>query len=156
MKPAKVLKRTVNYLKNFKELRTTVIKVGLPKEKATGKAYGEGGLSVIEVGAIHEYGTEHIPRRSWLRIPLSREYKDIDKMRTKLMQRIQDGSLTVDKAAILFGLQLEKICKNDISSEGNGTWPKSNRAVKQDGTTLYGTGTLRKSISSAVVSDQTK
>lgn len=41
------------------------ITIGIHVEDS-GETY-EGGLTVAEIGAIHEFGTQTIPRRSWLR-----------------------------------------------------------------------------------------
>ncbi len=53
--PEQFLKQTANYLVELQKAKKLVGKVGLPKEKVGGKAYGNG-ISVIAVGAVHEFG----------------------------------------------------------------------------------------------------
>ena len=56
MTPEQMLKNTAAYLKNLEKAKSGYVAVGLPSEKVGGKVYGNG-MTVIKIGAIHEYGS---------------------------------------------------------------------------------------------------
>jgi hypothetical protein len=151
MSPEQFLQKTKNYYSELQEMQNLAVKVGLPSEKVGTKIYDDG-QSVIEVGAQHEFGG-FVPRRSFLRVPFIRESDRIQAMLNKEAKRIYNGETTASKALGLVGTFAENLSKQEIDSEGQGSWEKSNRAIEQGGTTLYDNGTLRNSITSAVVSD---
>jgi phage gpG-like protein len=53
--PEQMLAQTEEYAKQLQDAKKLVLKVGLPKENVGGKAYGNG-MTVIAVGAVHEFG----------------------------------------------------------------------------------------------------
>ena len=53
--PEQMLKLVGNYAKNIADAKRSYVAVGLPSEKVGGKVYGDG-MTVIRLGAIHEYG----------------------------------------------------------------------------------------------------
>ena len=56
MTPEQMLKNTTAYLKNLEKAKRGYIAVGLPSEEVGGKVY-DNGMTVIRIGAIHEYGS---------------------------------------------------------------------------------------------------
>lgn len=57
MTPEETLKLTTDYLKNLQAMKTHYVAVGLPAGKVGGKVEGDG-TSIIEIGAVHEFGAE--------------------------------------------------------------------------------------------------
>jgi len=56
MTPEQMLENTTAYLKNLEKAKRGYIAVGLPSEEVGGKVY-DNGMTVIRIGAIHEYGS---------------------------------------------------------------------------------------------------
>ena len=57
MTPQETLQHTEKMIAQLEELKRKAVFVGLPKEKVGGKVYGDG-MTVIRIGAIHEYGAK--------------------------------------------------------------------------------------------------
>jgi hypothetical protein len=56
MTPEQMLEKTSAYLSNLEKAKSGYIAVGLPSEEVGGTVYGDG-MTVIRIGAIHEYGS---------------------------------------------------------------------------------------------------
>lgn len=56
--PEEMLKITTEYADNLDALAKKAVFVGLPKEKVGGKIYGGENMTIIRIGAIHEYGAK--------------------------------------------------------------------------------------------------
>lgn len=75
-------------------------------EKEGAEPHGDDVLTVLEIATIHEFGTDTIPERSWLRAWFD---ENIDRAREalrRLMVRIVEGQLTPEQALEQFGLWL--------------------------------------------------
>ncbi len=57
MTPEETLKLTTEYLKNLQAMKTHYVAVGLPAGKVGNKTHDDG-TSIIEIGAVHEFGAE--------------------------------------------------------------------------------------------------
>jgi len=55
--PAQMLKRATDFAAALEAAKKKAVFVGLPKDKVGGKIYGDG-MTVIRIGAIHEYGAK--------------------------------------------------------------------------------------------------
>lgn len=147
MKPESVLKITKEFEKNLTKLSKSYVAVGLPQERVGGKVYGNG-KSVIEIGMFHEFGTQHIPVRSFLRVPFAVKRDELNKFINKQLENVFDGS-PVDKALALIGIKAQQVSQDSFSNNGYGMWsPLLPATVKAKGSsvTLIDTGTLRASI----------
>lgn len=126
-------------------------KVGLPAEKIGGQVYG-GGMTVLQIGAIHEFGAPEagIRRRSWMANSVKHEQKAIDKQITGEFEAIFEGRGKDAKAALTrVALVARNAMTKAFSNQGYGTWRKLKPAtVKRKGSALplVDTGVLRGAI----------
>lgn len=110
-------------------------------------------LTNAEVGLFAEFGTEHTPIRSWLRVPI---IDNLQKYMAKagafkkevIAQIIQDKSLVPFMRKV--GLVGERIVQDGFDSGGFGKWPESNMDYKKNHQTLVETQQLRNSVTSEV------
>lgn len=106
-----------------------------------------------EVGAAHEYGTQHSPQRSFLRVPL------IDHLQERMEKKgaigepemkevLKSGTLIpwMKKIAVL----AEEIIQDAFQTGGFGKWKPSDMTRKKVKMTLIETQQLRDSITSEV------
>lgn len=148
MKPEECLKRADNYLRALEEAKTKIVKVGLPAENVGGKIYGDG-ITIITVGAWHEYGFGNNPVRSFLRVPFANKQNDLFNFINGQYQKVLDGRVTVDKALNFLGIYATNISKDAFSTSGDGKWaPNKSQTIRKKGSSmpLIDTGTLRNSI----------
>lgn len=114
----------------------------------------DGVKTNAEVGAAHEFGTSAVPRRSFLRLPLTMKLnEEIERAggydNTALAQVIKDRSIKtwMKKVAAL----AERIVLEAFATDGFGQWPRWKAAYKsKTGSMLQDTTQLRNSISSEV------
>ena len=105
------------------------------------------------VGAAHEFGTEKLPIRSFLRIPIS---ENMDKYLEKSGAFDTDAIKKVIKESSLFvywqkiALVGERIVADAFSTGGFGKWKPSDMTHKKNQQTLVETKQLRDSIASDV------
>ena len=125
------------------------IKVGVMGDKED-RAQGKTNSLV---GAAHEYGTSRLPRRSFLRVPLTNFLnKEVEKAggfdKDMFAEVVRKGSILpwMKKIAIM----AEKIVLGAFNSAGYGAWKPSNMKYKKTKQTLVETQQLVKSIGSEV------
>jgi hypothetical protein len=144
----KNLQRLLKAFKNVPQARVGIL--GAKDHRSQGDA-----PSNATIGAGHEYGTENLPQRSFLRMPIS----------TKLQPELaKNGAFTrgAIKRVIAEGTMvpfMEKVaataetCVQDAFSTGGfGLWPKSDMTHKTNHETLVETQQLRNAITSEVKS----
>ena len=81
-------------------------KVGILASKGAGEAHPDdsgGSISMVGLGAVHEFGTEDIPARSWLADTLIVKNREIEAFRTKVVGKVYDGKLDPLRALGLLG-----------------------------------------------------
>lgn len=107
------------FFKNVSKMDDARVRVGLLDD---GEEYPEGGISVAEVGAINEFGTEngHIPSRSFIRSTFDDKRAELVALAEMLTQRILFGKSTVDDAMGLLGATLANAIKMTIRNSGPG------------------------------------
>ncbi len=115
-----------------------------------------GNITNAEIGVVHEFGSEtnNIPARSFLRMPLTSQSRDIVRfMGTKaITDLVEKGE--VKKVFALLGLYAETIVNRAFETGGFGKWPKLKIATvirKGSAAPLIDTRQLNRSISSDVV-----
>lgn len=156
------LKSLQKYAQTIDDVKNKAVFVGLPKEKAT-KTY-EDGMSVIRIGAIHEYGIGNNTERSFLRVPFAENKKEIDAFIQKRFE-MSGKEISPIKALEQIGVFAEGISKRSFVKNNwkanapitiDGGWMRSASGklfkVKGKGSSkpLIDTGVLRNSITSTV------
>ncbi len=105
-------------------------------------------ISNIALARIHEYGTETIPERSFIRSTLFEQRPAIIELIKILKHDIYTGKTTVEKALGEIGLQVQTLIRGKIN-DGDSTWEPlkpSTIARKGSDKPLIDTGQLLKSI----------
>ena len=148
MNAKKSLEQIKAYQDNLEKAKKLQLAVGLPKETASSKVYGDG-TSVIKVGAMHEYGAGKIPRRSFLRTPFIMKDKEISNFLLDMFKRVAEKGLDAEKALSIVGVKAVNISQGAFTSKGYGTWQALKQStINEKGSSqiLIDTGTLRSSI----------
>lgn len=138
------------YKKDLEEFKKSTVKIGLPK--GTKGTYPDG-LTVIQVGAIHEFGSpaRGIPQRSFLRMPMFVNRDKIKKMIFKEFLLVSNGKKTVNQALKTMGAFGKGLSK--ASFRDNNWSPLKPATIKAKGNKnnpLINIGQLRRSIISVV------
>jgi len=148
MTPSDFLKRTMAIESEMSKAKKMSVDVGIIKAKIGGKIYGDG-MTVLDVGTIHEYGLGNSPARSFLRTPFLLKKAEITDRIGAEWVKVMQGKSTAEKSLNLIGVAGTNIAKGAFTSMGYGTWPPikpETAAAKGSGQTLIDTGTLRNSI----------
>ena len=123
-----------NLIKELVNKKMTV-KVGILGQAAS----RTDGANNAEIGAAHEFGTKHLPQRSFLRVPLeNRLGQEVNAME-------YEKKVSIGKLAHKVGNAEVKIVQEAFMTEGFGEWPVS-KTAEHDGKTLVDTAQLRDSI----------
>lgn len=139
-----------NILKMFKSNAT--VKVGILGEKNS----RSGSMTNAQIGAMHEFGTTTIPKRSFLREPISdnldKELKKAGLLDKKVIAKIIKESSAAELLAQV-GILAEGIIADAFATGGFGKWPawKTKGYENNTGNILVDTQQLRNSITSEVV-----
>jgi len=148
MKPEEFLKKTTPYLNNLEKAKRIKVKVGLPSEKIGGKVYGDG-TSILQIGIWHEYGTKHIPMRSFIRAPFITKREEMNAYVAIQFNAVFENGVDAEIALGRVGVKGMNICKGAFRERGYGEWkalkPATIKAKGSDAP-LVVTGTLRNSI----------
>lgn len=152
--PAQMLAYTTNMAEQLSQMKKKAVFVGLPNEKVGGKVYGDG-MTILRVGAIHEYGvpSRGIPQRSFLRAPFRIKRKELNAVIVKQFTAVTSGKRGTDVGLGLIGAVATNISKGAFTSLGYGEWKgitSETKRRKGSSQTLIDTGVLRSSISSVV------
>lgn len=117
---------------------------------------GSEPVTNAEVGAAHEYGTSTLPERSFLRVPLTRNFnKNLRKSGAFDDDVIKD---VLKEGSPLRWLEIAKTVAKDTVLEafatgGGGEWPQSDFSKKHNEQTLVESQQLRDSITAVVLKD---
>jgi hypothetical protein len=150
-------KGIVRELKKLEE--KPFVKVGYPAENADEKHDGDGFVTVLSVAIWHEFGTIHLPERSFIRAAFDKHQQKYEDLNKDLIKKIYGGRMTVEKALAILGLTIENDIKEFVTS--GEVKPESERAKNDTGPTssggfgigktLYDTGQLVNSLTHIVV-----
>ncbi len=101
-------------LKHVHENEKQYAKVGVIGDAG---AQQNGKLTVAEIGAVNEFGTEDkiIPERSFIRSTFDRERGALIDLSRKLFGQFVDGKMTIDRALGLMGASLAASIKKTIA-----------------------------------------
>lgn len=154
--PQQMLANVGAYLKNMEDAKSKHVMVGLPKDKVGGKIYDKVKpgrkppkvpMTVIRLGAIHEYPVPPMPRRSFLRTPFAVKRADIDKAIAAQFVAVAEKGMNASTALGRIGAAATNIAKTAFVTNGYGMWKKSK---KKHGRTMIDTNTLRNSLTWSV------
>lgn len=155
MTPEETLKKTKRYLEELQKALTMSVKVGLPADKVGGKVYDDG-MSIMQIGAIHEYGYPPIPQRSFLAVPFQIKAVEIGVFIGLEFNSVFKGTMTTERALARIGVKTSNISKEAFRTNGFGTWEPLSDAymkIKEKAgktNTLLWSGILRGSITYTV------
>ena len=147
------LGRLNTVVRSIGDLAQTAVKVGILAAKNARK--DKTGQSNASIGIVHEFGSyvNHIPERSFLRMPLQHNAKAM----TQEIDRLAIGNLIAGDPMGLMkkvGVVAEGAIGEAFKTKGFGTWrPISKRTQSRKGSDaiLIETSQLQRSITSAVV-----
>lgn len=96
------------------------VKVGVFAGAGTGGDTREGGLTNVEIAAIHEFGAAeaNIPERSFIRATFDRNGPKYRAMIVKLLPRVLAGKLDLDAMLDIVGQQIVADINNYVRGEG--------------------------------------
>ena len=149
--PEETKKLMDNYLKELERAVDTSVKVGLPSDKVGSEVYGDG-VTIMQVGAQHEYGTEKMPPRSFLRMPFDLKRDEINNFIGLQFKTVLEDKRSANDAMELVGVKTTNISKAAFRNNGYGQWAplaESTKEIKQEAgktTPLVWSGILRNSI----------
>jgi hypothetical protein len=146
------------YLENIEIAKKATLKVGILSEDAltvyVDKETGEVGSTVLEVGAKHEFGTDGVPRRSFLRMPLFVKRKAIEKTMVKQFELVVEEGKSALDALGLVGFKATNTIIEAFETGGFGNWQDISQTTKDEKGSngiLKDTLALQNSIKSVVV-----
>ena len=120
--------------------KNKLLSVGLPQ----GSNPYPDGTSVIDVGIAHEFGTETLPERSFLRATLAENKQKYRNFMKRIPSKIINGQSKSETEMERLGLVVSSDCKSRIY---DGIEPKKKRG---EGVPLIDTGHLVESITYVV------
>lgn len=107
-------------------------------------------LTNSELAAIHEYGTDRIPARSFLGGTLAATGRDLDAMIKAQKRKVEDGELSVDQALNRIGAKHAADVQEFISAGIDPPNAAATVELKGSSKPLIDTGQLRQSITHEV------
>lgn len=111
----------------------------MEKKKILVGIVGTQNSDVLKIAHAHEYGTDKLPERSFLRASFDSGQEDLERIVSKELNRVLSGNKAPDAAANSIGAQAAQMVQNYIDE--NKVNPPSDFSRKTQHTTLYETGT---------------
>lgn len=146
----------------WKELRRKVIemaagsrvKVGVLSEAGGDKEHNDDGITLVELAAIHEYGSPaaNIPERSFIRRTFSEKAEELAKMQEKLVAAIVNRKMDVRTALEALGQWGAAEVKKTIKTGPHIPPPLKKKTADRKGSDrpLVDTGLLANSVTHVV------
>jgi phage gpG-like protein len=129
--------------------RESHVKVGILGSRG-GKQTTDGGITVIELAAIHEFGAPraHIPERSFIRRTMTQREQDIVRKAAGLARAYITGKISMEQALNMLGAWAAAQIKNTITADEHIPPPLKPRTIERKGSDrpLVDTGQLVNSI----------
>ena len=94
---------------------------------------------VLKIAAAHEYGTDKLPERSFIRASFDADQDKLGSIVSGQVNKVLSGQTSADAAANAIGAQAAQLVQNFIDE--NRVKPPSDFSKKTQHTTLYETGT---------------
>lgn len=99
-------------LKKFEGVTEAFVSIGVHE----GAGEYESGVSVVEVALWNEFGTRHIPERSFIRSAVDDNEGLIDSWRDEALDKILKDEWTIEKALEAIGFRIQTLIQNKIKS----------------------------------------
>lgn len=145
----------LEYEKSLIELSKKSVLVGITKSNASEAVYGDG-KTVGMVAEDHEFGTNIIPRRSFLRATSVIKSKEINKLFDAGFSDLLNGS-SPDKILTIIGIGATNLVGEAFDTSGFGQWqglsPTTLLAKAPKSKPLINTGVLKQSVSFELTDD---
>lgn len=109
-----VIDRDLGYRRIMADLRALdamVVEVGLQDDGS-----GSGGITNAAKGMFNEYGTRHIPERSFMRSTFDETRGKLDDLTRRLVGGVEDGKIGPRQAGELLGAYHQKDIQRKIQS----------------------------------------
>lgn len=154
MKPEAFLKRSKDIEREIKKALKSSVDVGIVNGNYGQEIYD--GLTVVEVGAGHEYGVGDLPQRSFLRMPFELKQSELTRYIANQFKRLESGRTDTRTALGRVGVMARNISVGAFDNGGYGQWPDISQMTKElkgSDAILIDTVTLRNSITWRVNSD---
>lgn len=122
------------------------VKVGVQEGSGDHKGEGGEGLSVADVASFHEFGTDSVPQRSFIRAPIEANRGTIKDFQALLLREVILGKKTINQALGLIG---EHAQADMIAAINSGIEPGLEQSTidrKGSSTPLIDSGQLKQSI----------
>ncbi len=142
------------FLRRYPSARGAFVKVGVtadvggePKKQGTDKpASGKKPLTLVEVAWFNEFGTKHIPERSFIRSTTDEQRSQLAQIKKRLAIEITAGRQTVASALAILGEWMQAQIQQKITRLSEPPNAPSTVARKGSRNPLIDTGQLRQSI----------
>lgn len=141
---------------NGKGIKDLLKKVKKPGTVAVGiidpGLHGDGPFNTAEIGYVHEFGSSdgRVPERSFIRSTLKVDRKEIISLSKRLLKKIINNEMTLEKGLGLLGLDVsDKISQRIVEIR---TPPNKPNTIARKGSSnpLVDTGQLKNSITHKV------
>jgi hypothetical protein len=102
--------------KRVDEIESSFVRVGVLEDSEEGQEH-EGDLTVAEIAAVLEYGTDdgRIPARPFMRITFDHQREQLAKMGRELIEQVISGRVTIRQALDIMGASLASAAKSTIT-----------------------------------------
>jgi len=98
------------------------VKIGFPSENAkTTDPRKKSEKTNLQIALVHEFGTERVPQRSFMRTTYSEQRMKWTKISALLLKKIYKGTMSVEKALGLMGERGVRDVKRKIR-KGDPSW----------------------------------
>lgn len=150
-KNVKIIDRDIKkYKKILDKTSGSYVKVGFPSsgELKDGKK-SKGAkifLDLVQIAAVHEFGTKNIPERSFVRPAYDKNKGTINKLIVDLHKKVLMGDISIEKALDILGLKNTQMMREAIDKLPGPPLSEKTVARKKSDALLIDTGQLRKSI----------
>lgn len=145
-----------DFMKRIGEMKIDRLRVGILADSEAGGLHVEGAdLSVAEIAAVNEFGTEdgRIPARSFIRSSFDSNREANVRLFDKLLGQVLDGKMPLEQALGLLGLKMSSDIKKKITS--NVPPPNAPSTIEKKGSTktLVDTGRMLNAVTWAIDKD---
>lgn len=124
-------------LSDFEKLKATCKQ--MEGKKIVVGIVGDADSEVLKIAHAHEYGTDKLPERSFIRASFDADQEELNGIVTGQLNKMLSGQTTPEAAANAIGAQAAQLVQGFIDQ--NRVTPPSDFSRKTQHTTLYETGT---------------
>lgn len=126
------------------------VKVGILEGKGGEAEHGESGMAIIEIAAVHEFGSVdgRIPERSFLRRTFEEQQDELIKFQSKIAVAVVNQRLSIEQGLGQLGLWAQAAIKRTITGDPPIPPPLKPATIARKGSDrpLVDTGQLLNSI----------